>query len=287
MMKNVYRIFWSFALLTIFPALLVAQIPNAGFEDWNGDEPDGWYTLNIPPFPTITETSDSHSGTSAMKGEVVEMAGMPLGPGAVTGTIGNPTFSVFQRYVRLTGYYKYTPVGDDYLAIGIDMRLNNVVIGSGSIDLPNAASTYTPFSIDIDYFGPDVPDAASIALSITNTTLVSVGSSFFLDDLELDAAVGIENDDASISAKNFSLGQNYPNPFNPSTTFKFSIPRSAEVQLVVYNLAGQEMATVVDERMAAGSHQVGWSAHDLPSGVYAYRLFADGFTATSKLVLIK
>jgi flagellar hook assembly protein FlgD len=73
------------------------------------------------------------------------------------------------------------------------------------------------------------------------------------------------------------LYANYPNPFNPSTTIRFDVPQSGLVNLTIYDLNGRRIATLVDENMAAGSHQVSWNGRDasgisVASGVYIYRL---------------
>jgi hypothetical protein len=90
----------------------------------------------------------------------------------------------------------------------------------------------------------------------------------------------------------FSLLQNFPNPFNPATTISFTIPRSGEVTLKVYNLLGQEINTLVDESMLPGAYSVAWNGinrDNLPvaGGVYLCRLETATFSATKKLVLLK
>jgi len=90
-----------------------------------------------------------------------------------------------------------------------------------------------------------------------------------------------------ISPKEYSLHQNYPNPFNPTTNIEFSIPKSEFVTLKVYNILGEEMATLVSEKLAAGSYKYDWDASSLASGVYLYRIKAGAFQQIKKMVLIK
>ena len=87
--------------------------------------------------------------------------------------------------------------------------------------------------------------------------------------------------------KDFSLLQNYPNPFNPSTTIKYSIPQTSQVQIKIYDVLGNEIATLVSEEIPAGIYEITWSAESLPSGIYFYKLQAENFVETKKMVLMK
>ena len=85
----------------------------------------------------------------------------------------------------------------------------------------------------------------------------------------------------------YALHQNYPNPFNPSTDISYAIPVETHVTLKIYNLLGQEMATLVDDTRSAGRHTVSWNATGNASGVYFYRLETKDFSATKKMVYMK
>ena len=85
----------------------------------------------------------------------------------------------------------------------------------------------------------------------------------------------------------FVLRQNFPNPFNPSTIINYQLAMNSLVRLKVYDVLGQEVATLVDGRMRAGEHSVRWNAGGLPSGVYLCRLEVDNHSKVSKLVLAK
>ncbi|MDI6802378.1 MAG: phospholipase D-like domain-containing protein [Bacteroidota bacterium] len=85
----------------------------------------------------------------------------------------------------------------------------------------------------------------------------------------------------------FNLSQNYPNPFNPTTTIAFSLPIANLVTLRVYNILGQEVATLVNEEMKAGNYTVNFNASHLASGVYFYKLTAGSFNSVKKLSLLK
>jgi len=85
----------------------------------------------------------------------------------------------------------------------------------------------------------------------------------------------------------YQLFQNYPNPFNPSTQIRFALPRQSHVNLSVFNLLGQRVATLVNETRSAGMHDVPFDAHRLSSGVFIYRLEADGYVETRQMLLVK
>jgi len=85
----------------------------------------------------------------------------------------------------------------------------------------------------------------------------------------------------------YALLQNYPNPFNPSTEISYSLPRSGMVTLRVYNLLGQEVATLVNQDQSAGSYSVDFNPKGLASGVYIYRLQAGNIAMTKSMILLK
>lgn len=85
----------------------------------------------------------------------------------------------------------------------------------------------------------------------------------------------------------FSLFQNYPNPFNPTTTIRFSLRERSKVKLVVYNILGQIVATPVDEELHVGEYEARFEASTLPSGVYFYRLTANDFVQSRRMLLLK
>ncbi len=83
------------------------------------------------------------------------------------------------------------------------------------------------------------------------------------------------------------LAQNYPNPFNPTTTIVFDLPSSSYTSLAIYNILGENVATLVASQLAAGKHQYVWNASSLPSGLYFYRLVAGKSVQVRKMILIE
>lgn len=88
-------------------------------------------------------------------------------------------------------------------------------------------------------------------------------------------------------AADFNLYQNYPNPFNPETNIKFSISKSGQTNLKVYDMTGKEVASLLNEKLIQGSYVVKFNAGNLASGVYYYELTSDNFKQIKKMILIK
>ena len=108
----------------------------------------------------------------------------------------------------------------------------------------------------------------------------------------IDAVVHIEIGSLKPMPKDYALAQNVPNPFNPSTTIDYRLPEAGEVHLVIYNLLGQEVRTLVQEPMDAGFHSVVWDGLDaygkqVASGIYMYRLNVGDFSQVQRMMLLK
>jgi photosystem II stability/assembly factor-like uncharacterized protein len=102
----------------------------------------------------------------------------------------------------------------------------------------------------------------------------------------LSEIIGIQNISTETPSK-YSLSQNYPNPFNPTTNIKFSIVNSGDVKLVVYDIQGREVQTLVNESLKPGTYEAAFDGSALNSGVYFYKLITGTFTETKKMLLIK
>ena len=87
--------------------------------------------------------------------------------------------------------------------------------------------------------------------------------------------------------KEFRLYNSYPNPFNPSTKIKFDIPKSSCVKLIVYDILGREIKTLVNEKLNAGRYEIDWDGSSYPSGVYFYKLVTDEYFSVKKMLMIK
>ncbi len=154
---------------------------------------------------------------------------------------------------------------------------NNTIVTSVQADLSGlaggTAAVFASGFLDpsMNQNGPSFGIFAALA----NGTIVQFGTV---------TSVGSSDNTAPSS---FSLKQNYPNPFNPSTTIEFALPANQEVSLKVFNMLGQEVATLLNKEMNKGTYNINFDAGNLSSGIYLYQLRAGNFIQTKKMTLLK
>ena len=283
-MKIITKFFFVFFL--VMQVNTFSQIPNAGFENWTMDDPDGWSTLDFGFYNSVTQSSDNHSGSSAAKLEIVDFGGNPIYAFMFADSIG-----VSERHGSLNGYYKFIPQSDkDVLDIAVLMSDGSVFnfIGGGFLEFGGTVSSYTQFSVPIDYFSSETPDTAWIEFIVVDTSKDGsggIGSYALIDDLSFGGPTDVEPVDQIPSA--YSLKQNYPNPFNPSTKIIFSITEQSYVDLTVYDILGNEITKLVSDNYPAGEYSVDFNAENLPGGVYIARLSAGKYLNAIKMTLLK
>jgi len=198
--------------------------------------------------------------------------------------------------------YDFGPTGgdrdDQAFALVLDNLENVYVTGYSSGISFNDYTTIKYNSAGLQqwlarYNGPgnNTDQASSIALDGLGNVYVtgrSVGSGTFYDYavIKYSQSVGIRPISNEIPDK-FSLSQNYPNPFNPVTNIEFSIPKSGNVNISVFDITGREAAVLVNEYLKAGIYKADFDGSNLPSGVYFYTIHSLDFTQTKKMILIK
>jgi len=121
---------------------------------------------------------------------------------------------------------------------------------------------------------------------VGGNTMISRSTSFYTTIKYVQTPTAVEERSTSVPS-NFSLEQNYPNPFNPTTTISYQLPISSKVTLRIYDLLGREVATLVNQEESAGWKEVEWDASSIASGIYFYKLQANNFIETKKMLIIK
>jgi hypothetical protein len=281
--------------LMLVSALVFAQdIPNASFETWTNGNPDLWITDNIPAIPpffpgavVVTQSADNHSGSSSAKLEIISLDGDPFNPYLYS------IFPATQKYGSLTGFYKFAPQSNAHVLVFDVWIFHGSTItgqvGFGELEIYAPASSFTQFSVPIDYSfsTTETPDSAWIWISIEDTAEnPTAGAVALIDDLSWGPIAGVEKVNANVPSA-FKLQQNYPNPFNPSTMIEYSIPKESFIELKVYDIIGNELSTLVSEYQPAGNFRTEFNAVNLSSGIYIAKLTAGSFRKSIKMTLMK
>ena len=150
--------------------------------------------------------------------------------------------------------------------------------GPRQVITADADAAQSVFAADLDADG----DVDVLAASVLN------GKIAWFENLSLITAIA----GPAVEPTEFELFANYPNPFNPETVIKYELARGAEVRLEIYNLVGQKIATLVNEKLESGVHSITWNGRDalgspVASGVYFYRLKTSSFVASKKMLLLR
>jgi len=136
------------------------------------------------------------------------------------------------------------------------------------------------------YWAPEWISAPSLGSPWENVTLFDFTGEL-LNSISVFDSISSDISSSGNIDYTYNLYQNYPNPFNASTIINFEVPKESFVTLKVYNLLGNEVATLINEEKTLGNYKVKFGGSDLPSGVYFYRMQSGNFTDIKKLILIK
>ena len=174
------------------------------------------------------------------------------------------------------------------------LKANDSTLQVVSGELTSDTNLVAPTSGKVTYsFTYTAPDSIStdtlyaVGLSADFTKSSSGDSWAFATNkaISITPATGISKESAK--ANSFELIQNYPNPFNPSTLISYSLKNSEFVSLKVYDVAGNEVASLVNEMQSSGAHSLSFNASKLTSGVYVYKISTPSFSSSKKMVLTK
>lgn len=261
---------------------LLAQIPNAGMENWSGGEPAQWSTNNVPGIATpVRQTADARSGTAALELIVDSIFGVQLN-GVASSTAGGSGFPVSQHYNFLTFYYKANFVGGDELSTNIIFTdFNGLITAAGGVSLNASTPVYTQVFASIAVQSQN-PVLALINASITgNGGTGSFGTWARIDDFAFSATAGTND----LNAAGSTLSAPQPNPAAGVSLVPFMLRESGMADICVYDLNGRMVQQVIHTELAAGRYKAEVDAAALAAGVYTVRLTTGGQQQQVKLVV--
>jgi hypothetical protein len=235
----------------------------------------------------------------------VQVKGTSLGS---ANTLGSGTIDIEFDQTRLTfvnatnwafgsaeGYNRSANNNTAFIRIAITgggVNENNDGTPAG-FDVGTSYTTWVQLNFTVAASGPYsltiAPGSNAVSLFANHTNSPNSG---VLNSQQLSAPVNITPGTVSVAERpeiptTYALEQNYPNPFNPSTFIEFALPRQDHVQLDVYNVIGQKVATLVNESRPAGYYRERFDASGMASGMYFYRLSTGGATFLKKMLMIK
>lgn len=191
--------------------------------------------------------------------------------------------------VDTTGVYLSTDNGSNWSITSLNNRIVFAILANGNTVFAGTLGYGVYISNDngVSWIqrNEGLGNSYIYAFCISNNYIfASTGTSVYRRPLS--ELTGINLISSEIPSE-FNLEQNYPNPFNPSTNIKFQIPKSGFVNMVIYDILGCEMATLVNEELKPGTYEVSWDAANYPSGVYFYRIKTPENIEVKKMILIK
>jgi len=278
-----------FAFLSFcFISISFSQPLNNSFENWTSGMLDEWF-IDSPQ--AVSQSGVAYNGASSAKLAVIDLGGFAFIPimQSITSSFGGHPVS--EKHGSLQGWYQSMPLGNDALVISVAMlEGTSNAVGAGGIVISGTTSSWTQFTVPIFYNpGSPTPDNTIITISMVDTSSSgesgNIGSMAYVDYLTFTGPSAVEQINGLPT--DFELSQNYPNPFNPTTNIEYSIPEQSYVELKVYDILGNEVATLVNEEQSAGTYRADFIGIDLTSGIYFYTLKAGGFVETKKMILLK
>jgi len=250
--------------------------------------PTGWTVAGTPLLWLYHAVSGYGNGTGSAKADFYAIATGTAQLNSITLT--SPT-AAGDSLIFQDAYCTYQTENDQLQILTstnggttwVSLITLNGGVGGPLVTAPPQLAEFTPTANQWKYQRLALPIGIN---KIQFNAITAYGNNLFIDSIcYKPGIIGINNNNGI--AENFSLSQNYPNPFNPSTQISFSLPKAADVKLVVFDILGREVITLVNEFKQAGNHSIEFNASTLSSGVYFYRLVTDNFTDTKKMLLIK
>jgi photosystem II stability/assembly factor-like uncharacterized protein len=172
-----------------------------------------------------------------------------------------------------------TPLTQNVLALAINgTNILGIARNNGFYVSQNNGTSWTQRNEGLGNLGGNV-------MGIFNS-YIFIGTDASVYRRPLSQVIGIKTISEQVPSS-YSLQQNYPNPFNPSSIIRFKIKDSRFVTLIVYDILGKEVATLVNEKLTPGTYEANFNGSNLTSGVYFYRLTTDNFSETKRMILMK
>lgn len=266
---------------------LRAQIPNASFENWTGNEPNQWITYNSIYPGLATQITDPHAGSKAVKLNVISAFGSNVGGTLFSGTNSSQVyFPVSSAPAALHGWYKFhsSVATEEFIILGL-VKAMGTATGSAAVGITANASVYTEFIANYNYSGAHAADSAYLYIVLSEPDSIRWGTYLIIDDLSFGPAgpTGVEE----LSNSNL-LEPCSPNPSSGVSNVIYRVTGNSKVSLALFDVIGNKVKALLDELdQTPGRYKIPTDVSELADGIYFYRLDVNGQSYTQKLVVSK
>jgi len=263
-------------------SLCYGQLVNPDFEEWDGNDPVGWFNFNFL-FEVVEPSDNAQSGNFAARLMIIEMCeASPL----------MQTILNVEVEDMVTFQFQYAELAEGTIInYGILGFRGGEAVDGGGDDVTDVNPQYQLLTAEWEpQF--DTFDSLLVLLTLMPAGEDVVGS-VLVDNVVLHGVTFVGTGDKLVSpTAEWQLGAAYPNPFNAATTLPFAVPRTGMVELGVYDMLGRRVATLARTVYAPGSYRITWNGADdsgsvLPAGVYLVRLTGSKKALYTRVVLIK
>ncbi len=274
---------WVYALDISFNGTYIAAGTSKGLFVSSNDGANWTAVSNITQNDTIRTVKFVHYTTDA--------PGDRLYSGESDGTVreSDPDQSIILGVVLvvLIGAAQVVEADEKVITVGSTRVGADNLIDNGFASSTDRGATWSQYNSGL----PQSPNVSSLTYQVQGNNIKYYAGLFENTNggakvFTMTSPIGIQQISSEVP-NGFSLSQNYPNPFNPTTNIEFSIPKSSFVKLVVYDMLGREVETLVSKDLKAGTYKADWIASKYTCSVYFYKLITEGYTETKKMILVK
>lgn len=279
----------TFNMLSVNPATTphIGEFPGANIATYSQGEYGG--------FPAEMWSYLSVNGTLSNIGQAITSSSLPgdlillkNNPASIEMQLPMTFNTSWSQTYTFTQYYNGTPLTSSSVStnVSVDAHGTMTLPGGASFDALRIRESTTISGITSVNYSFLAKSGANVSVSATDENPPTSGV-INIDWYDWNSPFSTDVEQISGLPQDFNLSQNYPNPFNPSTNIEYSIPEASFVQLKVYDILGNEVATLVNEEQSPGAYRANFTAENLASGLYIVKLQAGNYTATIKMSLLK